>query len=91
MEEVTKLKLAVKMKGNATPYQVDLMRYQQWRHVNDVLERPLEESYQAKVIPNFNWAEWIDPAKVMTSPHRRVDIDYKNWPYRGRPIEGPQP
>ncbi len=91
MDEITKLKLAVKMKGNATPYEVDLMRYQQFRHVNDVLERPLEESYQAQVIPNFKWEDWIDPKKVMVSPHRRVDIDYKNWPYRGKPIEGPNP
>ena len=67
MDEIMKLKLAVKMKGNATPYEVDLMRYQQFRHVNDVLGRPLEESYQAQVIPNFKWAEWIDPAKVMPS------------------------
>lgn len=91
MDEIMKLKLAVKMKGNATPYEVDLMRYQQFRHVNDVLERPLEESYQAQVIPNFKWEDWTDPKKVMVSPHRRVDVDYKNWPYRGRPIEGPQP
>jgi formylmethanofuran dehydrogenase subunit E len=91
MDEIMKLKLAVKMKGNATPYEVDLMRYQQFRHVNDVLGRPLEESYQAQVIPNFKWEDWIDSKKVMVSPHRRVDVDYKNWPYRGRPIEGPQP
>lgn len=91
MDEIMKLKLAVKMKGNATPYDVDLMRYQQFRHVNDVLGRPLEESYQAQVIPNFKWEDWTDPKKVMVSPHRRVDVDYKNWPYRGRPIEGPQP
>jgi formylmethanofuran dehydrogenase subunit E len=91
MDEIMKLKLAVKMKGNATPYEVDLMRYQQFRHVNDVLNRPLEESYQAQVIPNFKWEDWTDPKKVMVSPHRRVDVDYKNWPYRGRPIEGPQP
>jgi len=24
------------------------MRYQQWAHINDILEHPLEESYQAK-------------------------------------------
>ena len=91
MDEITQLKLAVKKQGNATPYQVDLMRYQQFRHVNDILERPLEDSYQAQVIPNFRWEDWIDPAKVMPTPIRRVDVDYKNWPYRGRPIEGPQP
>ncbi len=89
MDEVTKLKLAVKMRGDPTPYQLDQMRFQQWQHVNDVLEHPLEESYQAKIIPNFKWADWIDPEKTMTKPHRRVDTDYKNFPYRGRPIKGP--
>jgi formylmethanofuran dehydrogenase subunit E len=90
-DEIMKLKQVVKMQGNATPYQLDLMRYQQYRHINDILERPLEESYQAKVVENFKWAEWIDSAKMMIKPHRRVDVDYKNWPYRGRPIEGVQP
>jgi formylmethanofuran dehydrogenase subunit E len=91
MDEITKLKLAVKMRGDPTPYQLDQMRYQQWQHVNDVLDHPLETSYQAKVIEGFKWADWIDPTKVMANPHRRVDTDYKNFPYRGRPIEGPQP
>jgi formylmethanofuran dehydrogenase subunit E len=89
-DDIMKLKLAVKTKGNATPYEVDLMRYQQYRHVNDILDRPLEDSYQAQVIPNFKWAEWTDPKKFIVSPHRRVDVDYKNWPYRGRPIDGPR-
>ena len=38
----------------------DHMRFQQWQHVNDVLEHPLEDSYQTKVIEGFKWAEWID-------------------------------
>jgi formylmethanofuran dehydrogenase subunit E len=91
MDEVMKLKLSVKMKGDPTPYQLDLMRYQQWRHINDVLDHPLEESYQTKIIEGFKWADWVDPTKAMTSPIRRVDTDYKNFPYRGRPIEGPKP
>ena len=89
MDQLMKLKQVVKVQGTPTPYQVDLMRYQQWQHVNNVLDHPLEESYQAQVIANFKWIEWIDPTKAVSNPHRRVDIDYKNFPYRGRPIEGP--
>jgi len=52
----SRLKKEVKnSKGHPTPYQVDLLRYYQWKHVNDVLSHPLDESYQAKVIENFNW------------------------------------
>lgn len=91
MDEVMKLKDAVKMRGDPTPYQVDLMRFQQWKHVNDVLEHPLEDSYQAKVIPDFKWADWTDPGKTMTNKFRRVDTDYKNFPNRSKPIEGPAP
>jgi hypothetical protein len=75
--------------GQPTPYQVDLMRYQQWLHVNDILERPLEESYQAKVIENFKWEEWVDPAKTITKTHERTDTRLKNYPYRSKPIELP--
>ena len=89
MDEVMKLKMAVKMQKNPTPYQVDLMRFQQWQHVNDVLDHPLEDSYQARVISGFKWADWIDPAKTMANTFPRVDTDYKNFPNRGRPIEGP--
>jgi len=75
--------------GKPTPYQVDLMRYQQWSHLNDILEHPLEESYQAKVIENFKWEEWIDIGKTVTKPHQRSDTRLKNYPYRAKPIMSP--
>jgi formylmethanofuran dehydrogenase subunit E len=90
MKEVEALKAVVKKSGGKpTPYQVDLMRYQQWLHVNDILEHPLEESYQAKVIENFKWEDWIDPAKTISKPHERTDTRLKNYPYRSKPIESP--
>ena len=90
MKEVEALKAVVKKAGGKpTPYQVDLMRYQQWLHLNDILEHPLEESYQAKVIENFKWEEWIDPAKTIAKPHERTDTRLKNYPYRRKPIESP--
>ena len=90
MQEMVDLKRAVKAAGGTpTPYQVDLMRYQQWRHVNDILERPLRESYQAHIVPDFRWADWIDPAKTVAKPHPRSDVRLKNYPYRARPIDGP--
>jgi formylmethanofuran dehydrogenase subunit E len=92
MEEVEALKAVVKNAGgNPTPYQVDLMRYQQWAHVNDILEHPLEDSYQAKVIKDFKWADWIDPTKVIATPHKRTDTRLKDYPYRSKPIESPAP
>jgi len=91
MQEVLNLKKVVKdAGGKPTPYQVDLMRYQQYMHINDILSRPLEESYQAKVIENFKWEDWVDPTKTMSNPHKRADIRLKNYPYRGKPIEGPK-
>lgn len=90
-DEVVKLKQTIKLQGDPTPYQIDLLRYQQWQHINDILERPLEESYQAKVIEGFKWAEWIDPQKVIPAPHLRTDTKYKNFPYRTAPIEKPKP
>ncbi|HQR99588.1 MULTISPECIES: FmdE family protein [unclassified Polaromonas] len=91
MQDVEALKAVVKLAGgNPTPYQVDLMRYQQWVHVNDILDRPLAESYQAQVIENFKWEDWIDPSKVVVNPHQRSDTRLKNHPYRGRPVEGPR-
>lgn len=91
MKDVEALKADVKKAGGQpTPYQVDLMRYQQWVHVNDILDRPLQESYQAQVIDNFRWEDWIDPAKVIAQPHARTDTRLKNYPYRGRPVEGPR-
>jgi hypothetical protein len=92
MEEMMQLKRAVKAAGGTpTPYQVDLMRYQQWRHVNDILDHPLRESYQARIVPGFRWADWIDPAKAVAKPHARSDVYLKNYPNRSRPIEGPAP
>jgi hypothetical protein len=91
MKEVLALKRTVKAAGGKpTPYQVDLMRYLQWKHINDIQRRPLEESYQAKVIENFSWEDWIDPSKTIPNPHKRGDIRIKNYPYRGRPVEGPK-
>lgn len=91
MKDVEALKAVVKLAGgNPTPYQVDLMRYQQWVHINDILDRPLAESYQAQVIENFKWEDWIDPSKVIVKPHERSDTRLKNHPYRGRPVEGPR-
>lgn len=90
MKEVEELKAVVKKSGGKpTPYQVDLMRYQQWLHINDILERPLEESYQAKVIENFKWEEWVDPDKTIDRTHERTDTRLKNYPYRSRPIMSP--
>jgi len=90
-EAVKNLKREVKKAGGKpTPYQVDLMRYYQWAHVNDILNHPLSESYQAKVIDNFRWEDWIDPQKTMPKTHRRGDIRLKNYPYRKRPVSGPE-
>src|SRR3569832_604333 len=90
MKDVEALKAVVKKAGgNPTPYQVDLMRYQQWAHINDILEHPLEESYLAKVIENFKWQDWIDPAKTLAQPHVRTDTRLKNYPYRARPVVVP--
>jgi hypothetical protein len=90
-DEVMKLKEAVKAAGGTpTPYQVDRLRYLQWKHVNDILEHPLADSYQAKVIENFQWSDWIDPDKTMPKTHPRTDTRLKNYPYRPRPISGPE-
>lgn len=92
MQDVERLKAAVKKAGGEpTPYQVDQMRYQQWTHLNDILSRPLEESYQARVIEHFQWADWINPAKTVGQPHVRSDTRLKNYVNRQRPIEGPAP
>lgn len=86
MDEVMKLKMRVKKQGNPTPYQLDLMRYLQWKHINDILEHPLEESYQTQVIKHFKWADWIDPAMVMPKHVKRSDLRYKDFPYRAKPV-----
>ncbi len=86
-EEVMNLKRIVKKAdGKQTPYQVDLMRYYQWKHINDIFSRPLDESYQAKVIDNFKWEEWLDEKKMIRSPHIRTDTRLKNDAYRKRPV-----
>jgi len=87
MDEVVNLKMTVKKQRNPTPYQLDLLRYMQWKHIDNILEHPLEESYQAEIIPNFRWEDWIDPKMVMPNQIKRSDISYKNFPYRSRPIE----
>jgi len=87
MQDVVDLKIDVKnAKGNPTPYQVDLLRYYQWAHVNDVLSHPLEDSYQTKILKNFKWDDWIDKTKTIPNPHVRPDIRLKNYPYRERPV-----
>jgi len=83
-------KVVKKSGGRPTPYQVDLMRYYQWTHVNDILSHPLTESYQAKIIKNFKWIDWVDPTKTIPNPHKRGDIHIKNYPYRKRPVSGPR-
>jgi formylmethanofuran dehydrogenase subunit E len=86
-EEVMKLKEVVKKAdGKQTPYQVDQMRYYQWKHVNDVFSHPLSDSYQTKIIENFKWADWVDPRKMIPNPHQRTDTRLKNDPYRKRPV-----
>lgn len=87
MQEVMDLKSEVKnSKGQPSPYQVDLLRYYQWQHVNDILNHPLHESYQAKIIENFNWDNWVDKEKMVSSPFKRSDTRLKNYPYRVKPI-----
>ncbi|WP_102225760.1 formylmethanofuran dehydrogenase subunit E family protein [Acidimangrovimonas sediminis] len=87
---VMKLKSDVKAQGGTpTPYQVDLLRYLQWKHVNDILEHPLDRSYQVQVLENFRWEDWIDPARAIAAPLARTDTRLKNYPYRPRPISGP--
>jgi formylmethanofuran dehydrogenase subunit E len=87
MQDVMNLKtVVINSKGHPTPYQVDLLRYYQWKHVNDVLSHPLNESYQAKIIKNFKWDDWIDKSKTFTSPFERSDTRLKNYPYREKPV-----
>lgn len=89
-EIVMALKTEVKAAGGTpTPYQVDRLRFLQWKHVNDILSRPLAQSYQARVLEDFEWGEWINPAKEVGEPHVRSDTRLKNYPYRDSPISGP--
>jgi formylmethanofuran dehydrogenase subunit E len=90
MEEVENLKKVVKKAGgDPTPYQVDLMRYYQWKHINDIQKRPLKETYQAKLLEDFKWDDWVDKSKSISNPHKRGDIRLKDYPYRAKPVEGP--
>ena len=92
MKEVLELKKVVKNAGGKpTPYQVDQMRYFQYMHINDIQSRPLEQSYQAQVLKDFKWSDWVDPGKVIAKPHKRGDIRLKDYPFRGKPVEGPKP
>jgi len=87
MTEVTELKEVVKKAdGKQTPYQVDLMRYYQWKHINDIFNRPLGESYQAKIIDQFKWEDWVNLNKVIPEPHQRTDTRLKNDFYRKQPV-----
>ncbi|PFG65089.1 formylmethanofuran dehydrogenase subunit E [Thioclava sp. ES.031] len=89
-EIVMALKADVKAAGGTPPpYQVDRLRFLQWKHVNDILSRPLADSYQAQVLEDFEWGEWINPAKVVGEPHGRSDTRLKNYPFRASPISGP--
>ena len=60
--------------GNPTPYQVDLLRYCQYLHINGIQSRPLMESCQAKILEDFKWEDWADRAKSVANPHKRGDI-----------------
>jgi formylmethanofuran dehydrogenase subunit E len=87
MQAVIDLKKEVKnAKGKPTPYQVDLLRFYQWQHVNDILSHPLNESYQAKIIEHFNWDDWADNTKSFSKPFERSDTRLKNYPYREKPV-----
>lgn len=87
MDRVEALKTDVKKAGGRpTPYQVDLLRFLQWKQVNAILEHPLAESYQAATIPNFKWKDWIDPKLTVAQPVVRSDTRLKNYPYREKPV-----
>ncbi len=88
--KVMELKKDVKRRGKPTPHQVDLLRYYQYVHVNDILSRPLKESYQAKQIENFKWEDWIDPAKCVARTHERGDIKLRTYPNRRSPTSEPE-
>ncbi len=72
--------------GKPTPEEVDLMRHQQFVHVNDILSHPLEDSYQANVIEDFRWDDWVEPTLQIAKPFERTDVRLKNYPYRSTPV-----
>ncbi|MEJ2645651.1 MAG: formylmethanofuran dehydrogenase subunit E family protein [Gammaproteobacteria bacterium] len=90
VRKIAALKKVVKLEGSKPdPYKVDLLRYDQWALINEIFSRPLADSYQAKVIPNFKWSDWVDPAKTIAKPIKRGDVRLKNYPYRTRPVQEP--
>jgi len=90
-QEIVALKSIVKDPARSpTPYQVDKLRYLQWKHINDILSRPLSASYQADVIDDFKWEDWVDAGRAIARPHKRSDIRLKNLPYRRPPVSGPE-
>ena len=87
--EVKQLKRVVKG-GDPTAWQVDRLRYLQWKHINDIQSRPLHQSYQSKVLEDFSPADWKDQSKTIPNPHERGDVKLKNHSFRERPVAGPQ-
>lgn len=86
--EIMALKRVVKdAGGKPTPYQVDQMRFQQWELVNEILEHPLEDSYQAVVIHDFKWSDWVNHKMAIPETVTRTDTRLKNYPYRERPVQ----
>jgi len=65
------------------------MRYYQYRHINNILEHPLADSYQVKVLKDFKWDDWTHPQKKVAQSHKRSDIRLRDYPYRSKPVEGP--
>ena len=86
-EKVMELKNKVrKAGGKCNAYEVDLLCYYQYMHINDIVSHPLEASYQTKVLKDFRWEDWVDPTKTIPNPHKRADIRKKDFPYRKKPI-----
>ena len=80
MEKVKELKDKVrKAGGKCNAYEVDLMRYYQYLHINDILSHPLEESYQIRILKGFKWEDWVDPTKTIPNPHKRADTRKKDF------------
>ena len=87
--EIRELKRHVKG-GEPTPWQVDRLRWLQWKHINDIQSRPLRQSYQVKVLDEFSWDEWVDESKTIPNPHERGDVKLKDFPFRKSPVSGPR-
>ena len=86
-KKVMELKNKVrKAGGKCNAYEVDLLRYYQYMHINDIVSHPLEASYQTKVLKNFKWEDWVDPSKTISKIHKRADIRKKDFPYRNKPV-----